>query len=219
MKARLHIDWMDYAEALIGGGKIDWSSPVAVSGLINKAQALLPSDGVILPLGNMLRALGQSVDLATKTSGVAALRALLANNHSRMQILEAVTLVRVPALALGLPAPADCIMLAAALAGHPPPDVHDAMIEDAALYMADFLRIFANATLEAVVLTETMSAAPWRHFYSPVKTVVSSYGWTFSVAAPDAPLWPGFHTVVIPPDGKPEDVLALVRALKHKDAL
>ncbi len=215
LHAQLHIDWMDYAEALIGGGATDWASPVAVSGLINKAQALMPSDGVILPVGKMLLALGQSVGLTAQSRVEVALRSLLANGHVRAQLLETVKLLRVPALALGLPAPADLLTLAATLANLPPPDMHEDRVDDAALYIADFLRAFANATLEAVILFETIDATQWRILYSPIETVVSSYRWTYSVTPTDVASWPGFRTVVIAPESKPEDVLAMVRALRQ----
>ena len=209
MTGALHLDWIDYAERLIGGGAIDWASPSAVAGLINKAQALLPSDLVILPVARMLRAIRSPATEAASPKGAQPLRALLADAAVRAKLLETVAMMMVPALALGLPTPGLLAAQAAEKIGALSPDMDEDLVDDAALYVADFLRIFANARIEGVVLTGTDS---FPSLSAPIQKVAQSYGWKFS----DDGLWDGVRTVRIAVDAEPEAVLAQVRALRSQ---
>ena len=207
MAGALHLDWIDYAERLIGGGAIDWASPAAVAGLINKAQALLPSDLVILPVARMLVAILSPAAEAASPKGAQPLRALLADEAVRAKLLETVAMMAVPGLALGLPAPGLLAARAAERIGALSPDMDEDLVDDAALYVADFLRIFANARIEGVALTGTDS---FPRLSAPIQKVAQSYGWKFS----DDGLWDGVRTVHIAVDAEPEAVLAQVRALR-----
>ena len=209
MASALHLDWIDYAERLIGGGTIDWASPAAVAGLINKAQALLPSDLVILPVARMLRAIRSPAAEAVSPKGAQPLRALLADEVVRAKLLETVAMMVVPALALGLPAPGLLAARAAEKIGALSPDMDEDLVDDAALFIADFLRIFATARIEGVVLT---GVDGYPSLSAPIQKVALSYGWKFS----DDGLWDGVRTVRIAVDAEPEAVLAQVRALRSQ---
>jgi hypothetical protein len=205
----LHLDWLDYAEALLGGGAIDWSSPPAVSGLINTAQSLLPSDLVILPVDRMALALADPATLMAKPRGVQPLRALLADDDIRASLVETVSMISVPALALGLSAPGTLAVLASAKAGVPQPEVDDDLVDDAAVYIANFLRVFASSDLTGVIIADD-GVAQFRPMLAPIEKVAAAYRWRFAVG----PVWPEFETVHIPAGSKPEAVLANVRALR-----
>ena len=210
MTARLHLDWIDYAEGLLGGGAIDWSSPAAVSGLINKAQALLPSDLVILPVDRMVLAMADPVGLAAKPRGAQPLRTLLADEANRARLIDTLSMIAVPALALGLPAPGAFAGLAARLAGLPSPTVDEDLVDDAAVYLADFLRVFANSTIAGIFVAESEAESALRSFYAPLEKVAASYGWMFAIGSPG----PDFETVHIQPGSEPEAVLTHVRTLR-----
>ncbi len=209
MSETLHLDWIDYAERLLGSGAIDWGNPSAVSELISKAQALLPSDLVILPVARMLSALASPTALAAKPRGAQPMRALLADEAIRARLLETVAMLSVPALVLDFPAPGELAVLASDLAGLPAPEIDEDLVDDAAVYLADFLRIFATSPIKGIVLAESGDRAALRALCTPVEKVAASYGWHYAVGD----LWPGIRTVKIPADGEPETVLATVRAL------
>jgi hypothetical protein len=205
----LHLDWIDYAEALLGGGAIDWSSPTAVSGLINKAQSLLPSDLVILPVDRMALALANPAILAVKPRGAQPLRAMLANDDIRASLVETVSMISVPALALGLGAPGKLAVLTSTKAGVPQPEVDEDLVDDAAVYIANFLRVFASSNLTGVIIADD-GVEQFRPLLAPIEKVAAAYGWRFAVG----PVWPEFETIQISVESKPEAVLAQVRALR-----
>lgn len=215
MAAALHLDWIDYAERLLGGGAVDWTAPDDVAQLILKAQALMPSDLVALPLDRMLFAAGQPGSSARGFHGAAPLRDLLADPVSRERALASVRmLAALPMLALGLPAPIEAAALASRLAGVEPDEPDEDLVDDAAVYIADFLRLFAGEAVAAVVLTEQRPRGHWREFYAPIAKVATGYGWRFAVQGHDSPLWEGIRSEHIPVDGEPEAVLARIRQLR-----
>ena len=212
MEEVLHLDWIDYAERLIGGGAIEWGSPAAVAGLINKAQALLPSDLIILPVGRMLVACASPVELAAKPRGAEPLRSLLGNVLTRGRIVETIQMIPAPALALGLPAPAELAVLAARKVGLAAPGIDEDLVDDASVYVAEFLRIFAGERIAGIVLTEGAEGSVFRALYAPIRKVAASYGWNY---ADGGQPWPDVRSIAIPVDGQPEAVLAQVRALRN----
>jgi hypothetical protein len=211
---KFHLDCIDYAEALLGGGAIDWGSPSAVSGLINKAQALLPSDIVILPVWRMLEALADPAAIAQRPREAQPLRTLLGNDIARAALLETVAMLSVSKLALGLPEPGEMAELAATLAGLSPPDSDADLIDDAAVYVADFLRIFAQTSVASVVLSEDSNRITLSALYAPIQKVALAYGWDYAVWNGVGDIWHGTKTVTIEANAKPAEVLAMVADLR-----
>lgn len=232
----LHLDWVDYAAALLGRGEIDWADPAAVAGLFTKAQALLPSDLVIVPVGRIAAALpGLMAKLAGKPMGAQPLRTLLAEARLRDAINE--TLVRIAAggavLALGLPSPAGLAVAAASMAGLARPTVDEDLADDAAVYVADFLRAFAAAPIGAIVIDGVdPSHLP---LLAPVSRVAAHYGWDVGLrpaaaggdfgldetplpagfwAGAAAPELPRLASITIPVDLVPEAVAAGIVRLR-----
>lgn len=215
MAPALHLDWIDYAERLIGGGTVNWGRPAEVSALINKAQALLPSDLVILPLDRIFAALASPAALAAKPRGADPVRVLLGDAAIRAAVADTIAMLSVPALALGLPAPVDLASLAAEIAGVPAPEIDEDLADDAAVYCADFLRGFATTAVGAVVLTETIPRPALHEFNAPIEKIAATYGWNYALRKPGGALWPGIDSIAIAPDGDPESVIATVRALRE----
>jgi hypothetical protein len=210
----LHIDCLDYAERLLGPA--DWSSPESVAALINKAQALLPSDVVVLPVSRMLSAMPPVAAMAARSRGTQPLRALLADTDARARLMATVSMLVVPRLALGLDAPAELAVLATELISQPQPDVDEDLIDDAAIFSADFLRIFSAMAVEAIILTESSPRQSVRALYAPIGKCSAAYGWACGIAVHGSleNIWPSVKTIHIPSSANPEDTLALVKALK-----
>jgi hypothetical protein len=234
----LALDWLDYATALLAGGSLDWSHPAAVAGLFAKAQALLPSDLVVLPLVPFLAASvaarpALAAAIAARPGGAQPLRCLLADPGIRAGLAELVAAVArsstSAALVLVLPDPAALAAVASRLAGRSPPTADRDLAEDAAAYVADALRSLAETPLAGVAIAET-PGTPFHEFLAPIRKVAAHYGWDVGRLGPAEPSFDfaldarplaaarpaaGLDTVTIPPDGQPEAVLAAVAALRH----
>ena len=208
----LHLDWTDYAEALLGPA--DWADAASIAALFGKAQALLPSELIVLPVASVAAAhvaarAGLHSAVAAKADGAAPLKALLADARLRTMLNE--TLARLDGerrgavLALGLPAPAALAQAAAGMAGATIPAADEDLADDAAVYIADFLRAFAGAPVAALRLgSDAVLAA----FDAPLVRVAAHYGWQVLYDADVA-------TTVIPADTRPEDAAALVARVKE----
>lgn len=215
MGQALHLDWIDYAERLLAGGQLDWGSPEAVSAMIARAQALLPSDLVVLPAERIVLQLAQPAVLAARPRGAGPLRALLADERVRAALTDTIRRIEGTPLAIGLPDPATFALRASALAGLAAPDIDEDLIDDAAVYMADFLRVLATEDIVAVVLIEQEDRSAYRAFYDPVRNVAARYGWKLAVLGVGSGWWDGLRSEAICADAHPETVLDRVRKLRE----
>ena len=205
----LHLDWLDYAERLLGPA--DWSDAASVAALYARAQALLPSELLVLPVARVAAAhiaahpaLRSAV--AGKPAAAQPLRALLGDNGLREMIAATLTRLQPIAavVALGLPAPAEFACAVAVAAGLPAPLADDDLADDAAVYTADFLRAFNAAPLGALVL----GADAFPEFDGPIVKLADHYGWQVLRAG-------SFASIAVPADTRPEDAAALVATLKE----
>lgn len=205
-----HLDWTDYAEALLGPA--DWTDAASVAALHSKAQALLPSDLIVLPVARIAAAhiaarAGLHSAVASKPAEAQPLRALLGDPALRAMLLA--TLTRMQAglggalLALGLPAPVAFAQSVATAAGLPAPTAGDDLADDAAVYMADFLRAFAGAPVGALVLGDSI----YPEFDTPVVKVAQHYGWRVLRGG-------DLRAAIIPADTRPEDAAELAGRLR-----
>ncbi|MBN3788443.1 hypothetical protein G3N94_16280, partial [Burkholderia sp. Ac-20353] len=93
---------------------------------------------------------------------------------------------------LALPSPRDWAAQALVLAGGAPDTVVDEDAADAAAAcIADFLRSFATAGIDAVLMRESRTwdadeAALWLELYQPVANVARHYGWDWGLQVPSA---------------------------------
>lgn len=232
----LHLDWLDYATALFAGGRLDWSDAEAVATLYGKAQALLPSDLIVVPFDRIFAArLGAHsaprAAMAVRPNGAQPLRALLGDAGLRATTAEVMARIgraTTPALlALAVADPASLARRAAALAGVTEPDADEDLADDAAVYLADALRGLADTGIAAVVIVDPEPR--FGMFLAPVRKVAAHYGWDvgvrgvgdgFDFAMAPRPLdttMPGavLDSVVVPAGMAPEAVLAAVVALRE----
>jgi len=222
--AILHLDWLEYAARLLGGGSVDWGDAATVAGLLGKAQGLLKSDLVLLPVDRLLTArlaadpaLREAV--SAKRRNVQPVRALLADEGVRQETVELVMQgrahIRGGSLGVTLPGPAALIGQVATLAGLDAPEIDDDLIDDAAVLIADFLRILAGLPVELIVLDGVEPEQVALH--APVARLCEHYGWRLATRVDGrvqgyGSLLAGLETMVIAADANPEATLATVAA-------
>lgn len=199
------IDWIDYAQALLG--RADWADAASIAALFDKAQRLLPSDLLVLPVIRHAEAQALRADLraalAARPAGAQPLRTLLADNALRGTVAATLTRLGESAgaatLALGLPAPEAFATVATSLAGLPAVAADADLADDAAVYLADFVRAFAAAPITALRLSETAFSG----LDAPIVRVAAHYGWEVLRDADVA-------VTIIAADTRPEDARAIV---------
>ena len=204
------VDSTAYAEALLGAA--DWTDAASIAALFARAQALLRSDLIVLPAARIAVATAMHADMrasvAARPEGAQPLRALLADAGLRATINATLTRLGDVAggatLALSVPAPEAFAAAVAHAAGLSPPPADEDLADDAALYIADFLRAFAAAPLTALRLGETAFAG----LDAPIVRVAAHYGWELLRDADVA-------VTHIPVDTRPENALALVVGLRE----
>lgn len=216
----LYVDWLDYAARLLEGGQVDWGNAAAVASLLGRAQGLLASDIVLIPVDRFLAARLASdaalrAAVTAKKRNLQPLKALLADEAIRADLVELFgdvrAQVRGAALGVLLPAPAPLMELVAGGCGIDAPDLDDDLVEDAAVLVADFIRSWSTSPVELVALDEAPSAQAPLH--GPVVKVADHFGWALAarrlgvLTAHDG-AWPKLETMTIAADANPEQTLA-----------
>ena len=198
--------WFDaaaYSQAkLLGGGPVPWHSPAEVTAFFGKAQAMFGSDAILVDIADLF-AQRAAADQALRTAMAArsrpgyALRTLLGDEQARARAAEAVralaaTSGAVP-LVLTAPAPGRWLVAAAQLAGSDPGRPDAAQAETAAMYCADFLRTFAGAGVDGLLLDDgpvPVDELIHPEAYRPVLNIADHYEWTVLVQTDAAAAWP-----------------------------
>jgi len=198
--------WFDaaaYGRAkLLGGGQVPWHSPAELTAFFAQTQAMFGSDAILADIADIF---GQraAADAALRTALAArsrpgyALRALLGDEQARATAAEAVwalaaTSGAVP-LVLTAPAPGRWLAAAARQAGSDPGPPDAGQAETAAMYCADFLRTFAGAGVDGLLLDEGGVPADKLippEAYRPVLNVADHYDWPVLIRAEAAAAWP-----------------------------
>jgi len=198
--------WFDaaaYGRAkLLGGGQVPWHSPAELTAFFAQTQAMFGSDAILADIADIS---GQraAADAALRTAMAArsrpgyALRALLGDEQARATAAEAVwalaaTSGAVP-LVLTAPAPGRWLAAAAQQAGSDPGPPDAGQAETAAMYCADFLRTFAGAGVDGLLLDEGRVPADELippEAYRPVLNVADHYDWPVLIRAEAAAAWP-----------------------------
>jgi hypothetical protein len=189
----VHVDHLRYAQTVILQGQpIPWDEPVAFSQLMGQAQALLRPDSTLLDLGAFYdHALGRSASLVAALSARSrtgfALKALLADERTAREALELAVVVshtsRAP-LMLQVPSPQWWLARMHELSGAGAAAELDAgQAENAAMYVADWLRRFADVPVHTLLLDERWGGpgelpALDPAAYSPVTNLADHYRWT-----------------------------------------
>ena len=193
-----HFLWLDssaYAGALLAGGAPPWLQVGDFIAWQRKAQGLLRSDVIVLPVGPLasvwLVAEPERVaEMAARRRASFSLKILLADDALRALLTELAGGLRssfrnLP-LALALPSPRRWTSLAYASAFPGETAAVDAdALDSASTYVADFLRSFAGCEIDALLLEENEDHAPASaadlELYRPVLNVASHYRWDLGV--------------------------------------
>lgn len=184
----LWIDADEYCAQLFGGGQLPWLDAGGWLAWQRKAQGLLKSDVAVLSIAPVVDAwisahpsLQQA--MAAKPRLLSPIRALLADENLRAHLRELASGLRAShaalPLVLVLPSPRLWIALAYAQA-FPSEAAAEVSADDAdaaAVYVADFLRAFGDAGLDALLLVEVVDSMPAND------DELSCYGAVFNVAA------------------------------------
>lgn len=185
---RLIIDSEAYSRrVLLQGRELPWSDSAAVAGHLGKAQALLESEAVLLPLDQMIRWFLGSGDgrlleaMTAKTRRGFAVRAFLADDMVRdaaKDLAEAAgALLRVPVL-IHIPSPAELLVLAdRSVNGSDSATVFsDDDAEGAAVYHSDLLRVFVGTDVSGIVIDERYAQSS-EESIGPVLNTAEHYRW------------------------------------------
>lgn len=202
------LDFYDYAGVLLAGaGGIPWFDDAAFAAFHAKAQSLLRGDVIGLPLARLAEALlaaqpGLAAAMRAKSRPGYPLRRLLEDEALRRAAQALLLPLRAAAadrpLALVLPSPRHWLAQAYGVA-HGSPLAAEVVadgdeIDGAAVYVADFLRGFADAAVDLVLLCEAAADGPadaaalaW---YDPVFKTARHYRWEVGLLDPAGRLAP-----------------------------
>src|SRR6266704_1977563 len=177
--------WFDaatYGRArLLGGGDVPWPSPAELSSFFAKIGGMFHSDAILVDLEDLF-AQRTTADqqlraaMAARSRPGYALRTLLGDEQARGTAAEAVR-----------------VLAAAQQAGSDPGPPDAGQAETAAIYSADFLRIFAGTGVDGLLLDEGGVPADELidpEAYRPVLNVAGHYEWPVFIQTDAAPAWP-----------------------------
>ena len=194
----LWLDYTDYAGKLLAGGAVPWLDVGALVAWQRKAQGLLKSDVVALPLAPLCAAWlkknpALAAAMAEKKRAPYPLKTLLADAPLRAHIAELLAGLRASfagvTLALVIPSPRQWVALAYAQA-HGGAEVEAGADETdtAAMYLADFLRAFGESGVDVLLLEESERSEPASsdelEWYRPVLNVAAHYRWVAGLRLP-----------------------------------
>ena len=198
--------WFDaaaYGRArLLGGGDVPWTSPAELSSFFAKIGGMFRSDAVLVDLADLLAqrtAADQQLRaaMAARSRPGYALRTLLADEQARSTAAEAVRVLAATSgsvpVVLTVPTPGRWLVAAAQQAGSDPGPPDAAQAETAAIYSADFLRMFADTGVDGLLLDEgRVPAGELIHpeAYRPVLNVADYYEWPVLIQTDAAAAWP-----------------------------
>ena len=200
----LWLDYTDYAGHLLVSGAIPWLDVAAFVAWQRKAQSLLKSDVVALPLAPAIDAWLSSNDalreaMAEKSRAVFPLRTLLADQTLRAHLLELTQGLRVGSgelpLALVMPSPRAWVALAYQQARGESVEVGEDEADSASVYIADFLRVFDKAGVNVLLLQEAADNSPASAqellCYQSVINVAAHYRWEVGLHITNAEQYSG----------------------------
>ena len=198
--------WFDaaaYGRArLLSGGDVPWPSPAELSSFFAKIGGMFRSDAVLVDVADVFTqrtAADQQLRaaMAARSRPGYALRTLLGDDQARSTAVEAVRVLAATSgpvpLVLTVPTPGRWLVAAAKQAGSDPGPPDAGQAETAAIYSADFLRVFAGAGIDGLLLDEgRVPAGELIHpeAYRPVLNVADHYEWPVLIQADAAAAWP-----------------------------
>ena len=201
--AAIWFDSLAYCrEKLLSGAPLPWGSPGELTALVGKAQGMFRSDALLVDLGDLyaerVAADGElRAAMAARSRPGYALRTLLGDERARAIAKEAVTAIAAGSgatpVVLSIPSPARWLRVTAGQAGQEPVPPDPDRADTAAMYIADFLRIFAGEGVDGLLLDE--GPAPpgdliHPEAYRSVLNVADHYEWPVLISCGAAPAWP-----------------------------
>ena len=163
-----------------------------------QAAALLASDVTQVALDKICAAwLQEHPDLVramgAKARAVAPLRAMLGDETLRAHLAATVTALRRAfggqPLVIALPSPRAWVAIARDQAGVEAIAIGQAEADSASVYVAEFLRTFAECEIDGILLVETLHNEPATRdelaWYEPVFNVASHFRWKTGVLLPE----------------------------------
>jgi hypothetical protein len=193
----LWLDYVDYAGDLLAGGAIPWLETSHCAAWQRKAQGLLASDVLAMPVARVCSAWLDAhgplrAAMGAKKRAVFPLKTLLGDEALRAHLVDWLRAVRGsvpgPVLALECPSPRAWVAAAYTQALDAACEVGEDEADSAALYIADFLRIFGESGVDALLLAETGASEPATAAeiacYQSVLNVASHYRWDVGLYVP-----------------------------------
>jgi hypothetical protein len=218
--------WLDshaYCAHLLAKGNAPWLDTTAFVAWQRKSMGLLKPDVVSLPLVPAIDAwLAAHPELAAamaaKFRTVYPLKTLLADEALRAHLVELTRGLRVgvagvsgPPLALVLPSPRAWVAIAYRQAHGAVVEVVEDEADSASVFIADFLRVFGEAGVDALMLEAPDGGTADAATCQSVLNVATHYRW--DVLTPDA-LHSNLRFLRIAPDAQPERVLQQIANLR-----
>lgn len=196
--------WLDdtaYSERLFRASRASWVDATALVAFRRQAAGLLRPEVTMLPVDLIVRTWLElhpelREAMATKKRTIAPLRRLLADEALREGLRQLLHALRAAfpgqPLALSLSSPRKWIEEASceALGSGPGVPVSAEEVDAASVYIAEFLRGFGDAGVDAVLLHEAVGAEPVSGaeiaWYQPVINVAGHYRWDIGLLLPEA---------------------------------
>jgi len=198
------IDSLAYArEKLLNGAPVPWASPGELSAFFAKTQGMFRSDALLVDLADLYAEHVKHDDalvaaMAGRSRPGFALRTLLGDEAARAVAADAMIAIGAgdssTPVVLSVPSPARWLVIADDEAG----TAHDGSpapphVDAAAMYVADFLRIFASSRVDGLLLDDGSTgedALASVEDYRPVLNVAAHYEWPVWIRTDNAPCWP-----------------------------
>jgi hypothetical protein len=198
-KKLLWLDDTDYSAALLAGGAAPWLDASAYVAWRRKAQSLLKSNVIAVPVARICSAwLANDPELHTaigaKSRANFPLKTLLAAAELRGHLTQIVEGMRssFPGLPLALVCPTPRAWVrdayACAFGDSAQIEVGEDEVDSATLHSADFLREFGGAGIDTVLLEESVESEPAEaaqiEWYRSVLNVGVHYRWDMGLRVP-----------------------------------
>lgn len=203
----LWLDYTEYAGALLSRGEIPWLDAIGLIAWYRKAQSLLGSDVIALPMGDLMHAWVGATAALRATMEVKrrvgfALKTVLADAAliEHLQTVVAGLRGNYPSLPLAVacPSPREWVRVTHQLIYQESIDVDEDAADAAAMQMAAFLRNFGTLGLDVLLLQESELTEPANPAdlacYQAVVNVAALYGWDIGLMLPGRRYHDGTHT-------------------------
>ncbi len=200
----LWVEYTQYAGGLLANGAVPWMDTAAYIAWRRKAQGLLKSDVVGLPLTPFTEVWLDSYPalraaMAAKSRATFPLKTLLSDEKLRAHLVELVQGLRAALpdapLVLALPSPRAWVGLAFEQAHGQATTASDDEADSASVFIADFLRIFGESGVDALLLQERPEFTPasGHEFdcYQSVFNVAAFFRWDIGLQFANADRYSG----------------------------